>query len=44
VVGMSSAGVVVNRGTQEEGRTVQVQVATAIASDFVVAVVERNEN
>ena len=36
MVGMSSAEVVVNHGTQEEDRTVRVQVATVIASDFVV--------
>lgn len=42
MVGISSAEVVVSHGTQEEGHTVQVQVVTAIASDFVV--VEGDEN
>lgn len=42
MVGMSSVEVVADHGTLEEGRTVQVQVATAIASDF--AVVEGDEN
>jgi len=35
-VGTSSAGVAANHGTQEEDRTVQVQVATGAASGFVV--------
>lgn len=42
MVGMSSVEVVVGHGILEEGRTVQAQVATAIASDFVV--VEGDEN
>lgn len=42
MVGMSSAEAVVNHETQEEGRRVQVQVATAIASGFVG--VEGGEN
>ena len=46
VVEISSAGVAANHGTQEEGRTVRVQVAAAIASGFgfVVVVVEGDEN
>ena len=42
MVGTSSAEVVVTRGTQEEGRTVRVQIAAAIASGFVAA--EGDEN
>ena len=34
MVGLSSAEVVANNGTQEEDRTVQVQVSTVIASGF----------
>ena len=44
VVGISSAEAVANHGTQEEGRTVRVQVAAAIASGFVAVVVEGDEN
>lgn len=35
---MSSAEVVESHGTQEEDRMVQVQVASVIASGFVLAV------
>lgn len=42
MVGTSSAEVVVNHETQEGGRRVRVQVATAIASGFVE--VEGGEN